>query len=181
VEPLWAELINSDWHDHLGSGRREDRIANDEWLARFLGRVGWPARRLPGPAERAKLRALRAVVRRAVDRLRAGEVPGRRDVAALNRALALRRTVRQLRLGGGRLVVVESSSASGIDEVLGAVAASVADLLAHGDPRRIKVCANPDCRWVIYDESRNRTRRWCEAAVCGSLIKVRRFRSRHSG
>jgi len=32
--------------------------------------------------------------------------------------------------------------------------------------------------WAFYDESKNRSRRWCSAAECGNLIKVRRFRER---
>ena len=69
--------------------------------------------------------------------------------------------------------------ASGVTRALGEVAASFAELLATGDPTRIKVCANRDCGWVMYDESRNRTRRWCESTGCGNLIKVRRYRERH--
>jgi predicted RNA-binding Zn ribbon-like protein len=178
VDPLWAELINSDWHDHLGSGRREDRITNDEWLARFLGRIGWQGRRLPEPGERARLRSLRRLLRRAVDELRAGSALAAGDVAALNRLLAAYSSARRLKPVDGRLVLVERPALGGIDHLLGAVAASFAEMVATGDPRRIKVCANPDCLWVIYDESRNRSRRWCEAAVCGSLVKVRRFRQR---
>jgi predicted RNA-binding Zn ribbon-like protein len=69
--------------------------------------------------------------------------------------------------------------ASGVTRALGEVAASFAELLATGDPTRIKVCANRDCGWFVYDESRNRTRRWCESTGCGNLIKVRRYRERH--
>lgn len=177
VEPLWADLINSDWHDHRGSGRREDRLLDDRWLRRFLERAGWRGR-LPVERGRARLRSLRGVLRRTVDRLRAGVPPAGRDLAALNRRLAAAPEARRLVLAGGRTAMVRLPAARGIDGVLGAVAASFAELLVHGDPRRVKACANPACGWVIYDESRNRTRRWCEAEVCGSLVRVRRFRRR---
>jgi predicted RNA-binding Zn ribbon-like protein len=178
VDPLWAELINSDWHDHLGSGRREDRIDNDAWLAGFLALTGWPERRLPAADERANLRALRGVLRRSVDGLLRSKVLAVPEIAALNRVLAACPTVWRLEAAPGRHALVQEPMASGIQAVLGAVAASFAEMLARGEPDRIKLCANPDCCWVMYDLSRNRTRRWCEAAVCGSLIKVRRFRSR---
>ncbi|MBK6315514.1 MAG: CGNR zinc finger domain-containing protein [Blastocatellia bacterium] len=55
------------------------------------------------------------------------------------------------------------------------IVASLADVLAAHETHRLKLCGNPDCRWVFYDESKNRTRRWC-ADSCGNLIKVRRFR-----
>jgi predicted RNA-binding Zn ribbon-like protein len=178
VDPLWAQLINSDWHDHLGSGRRADRIDDDRWLEGFLHRAGWRGRRLPGPRGRVRLRSLRTLLRRAVEALFAGAEPGDMDLAALNRNLSACPAVRHLERGAdARLTLVLAPVATGIERVLGTVAASFAELLANGDPTRIKVCANPDCRWVILDESRNRSRRWCEEAVCGSLVKVRRFRS----
>jgi predicted RNA-binding Zn ribbon-like protein len=58
------------------------------------------------------------------------------------------------------------------------VAASAAELLAEGEPARLRVCANSACSWMFYDETRNSSRRWCEGAICGNLIKVRRFRAR---
>jgi len=180
AEPLWAQLINSDWHDHLGGGRRADRLDDDRWLASFLALAGWRTRRLPGARERARLRALRAVLGRAVAALVAGADPAARDATALNRLLDRFPTVARLRLGtGGRLELATVPVARGFALALGAVAASFAEFLAGGDPSRIRVCANPDCRWVFLDASRNRTRRWCEAGVCGSLVKVRRFRARY--
>ena len=48
MDPLWAELINSDWHDYRGGGGREDRIENPKWLSQFLMRCGVAPRPLPG-------------------------------------------------------------------------------------------------------------------------------------
>lgn len=56
---------------------------------------------------------------------------------------------------------------------------SFAELASNYDVRRLKVCENPDCGWIFYDESKNRTRRWCDN-TCASLIKVRRFRQKHA-
>jgi predicted RNA-binding Zn ribbon-like protein len=44
---------------------------------------------------------------------------------------------------------------------------------------RLKVCGNPDCRWVFYDRSHSRRGAWCDMASCGNLIKNRNFRARH--
>lgn len=57
---------------------------------------------------------------------------------------------------------------------------SFVDLTANHDTERLKVCENPDCGWVFYDESKSRTRRWCDN-TCASLIKVRRFRKKRLG
>jgi predicted RNA-binding Zn ribbon-like protein len=178
MDPLWADLINSDWRDHRGSGRREDRLTNDAWLARFLARTAWPQGRLPGGAQRARLRRLRALLRRVVDGLGARRGVSDDDLAALNRILSRGARVSRLEGERGAWKLITLSQARGITGVEVEVTASFAGMLAEGDPARIKVCANPDCGWVMYDESRNRTRRWCEAAECGNLIKVRRFRAR---
>ena len=63
--------------------------------------------------------------------------------------------------------------------------ALVADLLAEvhrahaaGEWPRLKACANPDCQWVYYDGSRNRSGRWCSMNECGDVMKARAYRQR---
>lgn len=63
------------------------------------------------------------------------------------------------------------------------IAHAAVQLLTHGPLERLKVCAN--CRWLFLDQSRNRSRRWCSMADCGSAVKKERFverrRSRRAG
>ena len=40
---------------------------------------------------------------------------------------------------------------------------------------RVSVCANPACRLVFVDDSRNGSRRWCDNAGCGNRVRVRRY------
>lgn len=178
MDALWIRLMNSDWHDHRGSGAREDRLGNDAWLKGFLGQAGWDLKRLPTTAERRQLRHLRVLLRRLMDAFRAGKPLLAKDIAVLNGLLEAAPICRQLRLGPDdtRLTVVPA--ACGMSRLVGEIAASFAQLLAEGEPARVKICANPDCGWVIYDESRNLSRRWCDAAECGNLIKVRQHRQR---
>lgn len=178
MEPLWADIINSDWHDHRGTGAREDRIGNDAWLKVFLSRTGWKGKQLPGDEDREALRHMRRFLTRTVERVRHGREISKADVAQLNRYLAASPVVRRLDIGDNGAEMALSPTATGIDAVLGEVAAAFAEMLSTGDPTRIKICANSDCGWVIYDMSRNRTRRWCDKAECGNLIKVRRHRQR---
>jgi predicted RNA-binding Zn ribbon-like protein len=179
VDPLWAELINSDWHDYRGGGGREDRIENPKWLSDFLTRCGVAPRRLPDPKGRDALRRLRSVLRRSATALMAGGKPRKADLEAINRCLNVAPMTRRVAAEGSGYAVELVPRADGVRRVLGEAAASFAELLATGDPTRIKICANRDCSWVMYDESRNRTRRWCESTGCGNLIKVRRYRQRH--
>jgi predicted RNA-binding Zn ribbon-like protein len=41
---------------------------------------------------------------------------------------------------------------------------------------RLKICANPSCRWAFYDTSRNRSGTWCDMNICGARAKMQRYR-----
>ena len=43
---------------------------------------------------------------------------------------------------------------------------------------RLRGCANPTCRSVFWDRSKNRSGRWCSLSVCGNQAKVRAYRER---
>jgi len=178
MDLLWADLINSDWHDHRGTGAHEDRIGNDAWLAVFLARTSWVGDHLPNNKDRKALRQMRGFLGQVVEHVRQGQQILPDDVEQLNQVMAGAPVVRHLEVEGDTTSVTLTPVASGIEAVLGEVAASFATMLAEGDPTRIIFCANPDCGWVIYDTSRNRTRRWCDKTECGNLIKVRRHRQR---
>ena len=179
MEPLWADFINSDWHDYLGQGRDEDRLDNPAWMADFLGKWGLAAIDVERPAVRRQLRELRTLLSRLALELREGKALNARDLAAMNAFLDRGPVVRRLGCGEGGYTIRYEAVKSGVSAVLTEIAASFAEMLVDGDPRRIRVCENPDCRWIIYDRSKNRTRRWCEGPTgCGNLIKVRRHRKR---
>jgi predicted RNA-binding Zn ribbon-like protein len=63
---------------------------------------------------------------------------------------------------------------------LGAAAfLSALRLLDPARLERIKIC--PNCHWLYFDESRNRSRRWCDMNVCGNRAKARRHYVRSLG
>lgn len=56
-------------------------------------------------------------------------------------------------------------------------------LIIHGAQEdgswsRLKVCANPECRWAFFDRSRNQQGSWCSMASCGNRLKNRELRAR---
>ena len=59
-----------------------------------------------------------------------------------------------------------------------AVALSALSLLQPQKIERIRICAN--CCWLFLDVSRNRSRIWCDMAVCGNRQKARRHYRRRS-
>ncbi len=65
------------------------------------------------------------------------------------------------------------------DWVQAEIAASFAHVLADHDPKRLKICANTNCRGVFYDESKSLTKLYCTPEKCANLMKAHRFRIRH--
>ncbi|MCX8281027.1 CGNR zinc finger domain-containing protein [Phyllobacterium sp. 0TCS1.6C] len=51
-------------------------------------------------------------------------------------------------------------------------------LLDQRRQSRIKIC--PNCHWLYLDQSRNRSRRWCDMAICGNRAKAKRHYSRRN-
>ena len=61
-----------------------------------------------------------------------------------------------------------------------ATARSALKLVCHPQPERLKIC--PNCDWLFLDKSKNRSRNWCDMAVCGNRAKARlHYRRRKEG
>ncbi len=58
------------------------------------------------------------------------------------------------------------------------MAMALADVIRAGDLRRLKTCAAPDCRAVLLDLSRNRSRMFCDTGNCGNRQHVAAYRER---
>jgi predicted RNA-binding Zn ribbon-like protein len=58
---------------------------------------------------------------------------------------------------------------------------SAAGVIDSDSQARVRRCADETCGRLFIDESRNRSRRWCDMASCGNRAKIRRFRQRKRG
>jgi predicted RNA-binding Zn ribbon-like protein len=163
--------VNSNQGQGLGL---PDVLADPTWVADYLRHWRFDEVGAPRPGDLARLRQLRALLRRLVDGLDAGKTLTRVDRAELEGFLVLSAYRRQL---------ADSSSLALVPErrdwnwVLAEIAAAFAEALVLGT-ERIKACDNPDCRFAFVDATKNRSRRWCDERTCGNRLKVRRFRSR---
>ncbi len=175
------ELINSErWYGRRPSGG-EDVLDDPRWLAGYLER--WGFRGLPSPTQSdlSRLRSLRTVLRRAFMDVSTGGSITADDVSELDRALAGATVRRRIEARRGSYGLALEPGARDWRWIAAEIAASFVDLLETGDERRMKVCENSECLCAFYDESKNRSRRWCYPQVCGNLHKVRQFRARQRG
>lgn len=167
-----------------------DARADDAEDATYDDLIGWAvatgllgegdARRLAAAA-RKDPRGAAAVVDRA-DRVRAdlarifgSLVDGRRPtLAALER---LRddeaEALRAARLDGAGPYDWTWRDDRSVDRPLHPIVHAAVRLLTDGPLDRLKRCGG--CSYLFVDESRNRSRRWCSMAGCGTAEKVRRY------
>ena len=172
----WFDLVNSEEWDTFG--RRTEHFQNPAWLPFFLRR--WEFAKPPGKAfPVAKWTRCRATLRSICEAAAKQKSIRPADVRALNQALNVGGT-RQVREGQNGFQLEFVSATSGWDNVLAETVRSFAEILANGELARIKICRNPHCRWVFYDQSKAQSRCWCDDKLCGNRERVRRARLRHS-
>ena len=64
-------------------------------------------------------------------------------------------------------------------DALGPTTVRRMNAVADGSWSRLKACRSETCRWAFFDAARNRSRAWCDMAVCGNRAKARAYRRRH--
>ena len=136
----------------------------------------------PGPGLFEAGIALRELLHRIVSARAEGQPVAEADLAALDAALEAAPARRSLVATGDgyawrtqRAGQDGGEQASGAATLLAPVLWAAADLLAQGGGgRRLRACANPECRWLFVDASRNGSRRWCDMAACGNRAKAHR-------
>jgi predicted RNA-binding Zn ribbon-like protein len=69
----------------------------------------------------------------------------------------------------------------GVDRAIARLMAIVAAAVENGRWERLKACSREECEWAFYDNSKNRSGRWCKMEVCGNIVKARAFRQRRRG
>jgi predicted RNA-binding Zn ribbon-like protein len=69
--------------------------------------------------------------------------------------------------------------ATALEPVDLATARSALRLITIPEPDRLKIC--PNCGWLFLDRSKNKSRAWCDMAVCGNRAKARLHYQRKKG
>ena len=77
----------------------------------------------------------------------------------------------------GRIALLPTGE--GLDRAIGRLLSAVFAAQENGTWSRLKACA--ECRWVLYDRTKNRSAAWCDPAKCGARVRSRRYRGRRRG
>jgi predicted RNA-binding Zn ribbon-like protein len=175
-QPRPRELIRA-YADLLAWGEQAGLLTHAH-ARRLRGK----ARERPREAEAARKRALalREALFSIFSAVADGSGPPPRPLASLN--LALPEAMSHLRLTPqGRTFAWGWSKEADWDRPLWPVIRSAGELLTSDARERVRRCAAPDCDWLFLDASRNRSRRWCDMAVCGNRAKARQHYRRQRG
>lgn len=177
---LWDDFINSYWRNWRTSDRSgdRDRLEDPEWTEAWLRRHRLEAPLPPNEQELRKLQELRSRLFDTVRQLADGHPLDPLVTAGINVYMAKGAVTRTLETSeDGTLSLVLQPAEQSWVQVMAEIAASFAEALLK-EPSRFRVCDNPDCLWVYYDDTRNRSKRYCDDKACGNLMKVRRHRAR---
>ncbi len=138
--------------------------------------------RQPGESVAALRRAiaLREAIYRIFAALASDESPPVSDVDHLNAELSTH--LGRLRVASGKKGFnwTWPNSDDALDQPLGPIARSAADLLTSPHLlEQVRQCEGDTCGWLFVDSTKNHSRRWCVMSDCGNVAKVRRFRMKN--
>ncbi|MGH8867442.1 MAG: CGNR zinc finger domain-containing protein [Actinomycetes bacterium] len=155
--------------NHPARDGTADEIASPEALRRWLSSRGLlPEGVRLDEADHARVAALRAALRSALDRGRPGQASASRPLDGVPLRVDLAAP------GGPRLTV----PGTGVDHAIGAICAAALRMSLTGEWWRLRVCAADDCHWVFYDKSKPGRGRYCAPDSCGNRVKTREYRRR---
>jgi predicted RNA-binding Zn ribbon-like protein len=143
--------------------------SGDDWLSSWFEEEGVK----PGARELDGAREVREALRELLYANNGQRIEAD-PVATLNRAAA----AASLTIDFDRCEL--EPQAGGAVGAVGRVLAAAFLSVNEGSWPRLKACRNHHCRWAFYDESRNRSARWCSMQLCGNRTKTRAYRARHA-
>ena len=125
----------------------------------------------------ARIRRVRAAMRELADATVERRTPDARHLDRINRTLRTPYTYALVPSPDG-LSMDHKHEGDPIEGALARLVESIAREVSQGHPERMRVCSNPECRWVFHDTSRSGRRKWCDMSTCGNRAKVARHREK---
>jgi len=139
-----------------------DALTDARWLTANLAAWGVRLDQPVAEADLAAFRDLRTTLRATARAVVAGATLTAAELAGLNAILAVTPVMAQVASNWREL---------GVREIAGSFAS-----MLRADPTRLRICAAPDCDTAFWDDTRSRTRTWCDTRTCGNRVRVQRHR-----
>jgi predicted RNA-binding Zn ribbon-like protein len=168
--PRHAALVR-DFVNTLDHELGTDALATPAGLTAFLS----DHRILSGPGRASEAQRAKAIrLRRALhDALELNHAGAGEPLPELDEILG-ELSVRLAWDGAG---VVAQPAEDGVAGGLAQIGLAAQQALAQQVWWRLKICAFDECEWAYYDQSKNRSRSYCEYG-CGNKLKTRAYRAR---
>jgi predicted RNA-binding Zn ribbon-like protein len=165
-------LVN---YEALVTWAREQQLLTGAASERLLAQ----ARKHPQQAAAvlARARDLREALDRLATAIDARHIPSPSTLDTISETLAAAYAHGRLVPHDGALQWVASAEDE-LDRVLWEVARAAGRLVVSPRLTRVRACAAGDCGWWFVDDTKNRSRRWCDMKICGNREKLRRFRAK---
>ena len=175
ARPTGAPVERLRSYDALVSWAQEQHVVSAPAGGRLLAQ----ARKHPHQAALALTRAreLREALNSLMSALDAGREPAAPVLETIGAAVASAYARGRLVPHGGALQWV-SSADDEVDRIGWEIARAAGRLVVSHRLGRVRPCAAGDCGWWFVDDTKNRSRRWCDMKLCGNREKIRRFRKR---
>jgi predicted RNA-binding Zn ribbon-like protein len=173
---LFIDFVNTEWYD--GYGNLDDRLTEKGRRSEVARSLDLDLSAAPSSADITRLRELRSAIRSLIEANERGVPVPSRALHRVNAAVRSMPLVYELRPDKRLAWSPVRASGKGPKLAEARIALSAVLFLASEDAPLLKSCENPGCRWVFLDETKNGSRRWCDTARCGNMMRVRRYRSR---
>lgn len=174
-EPLPLDLVNTRPQPDRGVA---DTLATVDGLAQWLGAESdrLPTIRVSERTRRAVVE-LRHHVGSAIEAVMAHSKPAVASLDHINEALRRAPSSAQLRWASGGPEIDTIRAGDHDDQLLAAIAESVAEYLVSDLAVATRRCEAPDCDMLFF--ATHPRRRWCSPTVCGNRTRVARYYERH--
>ncbi|MGE3491219.1 MAG: ABATE domain-containing protein [Vicinamibacterales bacterium] len=125
----------------------------------------------------ARARELREALNGLATAIDAGRIPAPAVLDTISHFLAAAYAHGRLVPHDGALQWVADTDDE-LDRVLWEIGRAAGRLVLSPRLGRVRACAAGDCGWWFVDDTKNRSRRWCDMKLCGNREKLRRFRAK---
>lgn len=169
VERLDSYQALVDWarEQHVISGAAADRLSAE-------------ARKHPGHATAVlhKARTFREALNGLAQAIEAGKAPSHDTLETIGTFLSAAYANARLVPSEGVLQWMASAE-DDLERIIWEIGRAAGRLVISPRLMRVRACGASDCGWWFVDDTKNRSRRWCDMKLCGNREKLRRYRAKH--